>query len=85
MPTPRVTRPPLSTSSVAISFAATAGAWYGSTTRFTKMRARSVSAAAAAFMTSISWLRNVIRSPAEMLENGPASIPLAQSMVVARV
>ena len=70
---------------MASSLAATATAWNGSTTRLTKTRTRSVSAAAAALVTVISWLRKVIRSPQEMLENGPASMPFAHSSVVARV
>ena len=56
----------------------------GPTTRFTNTRTRSVSAAAAALVTSISWLWYVMRSPHEMLENGPASMPRHQSSVVER-
>ena len=46
---------------------------------------RSVSAAAAVLVTRISGLWNVIRSPAEMLEKGPSSIPRHHSMSVDRV
>ncbi len=85
MPTPRVTRPPLSTSSVAICLAISGIGCIGSTTRFTNTSTRSVSAAAAALVMFISWFWNVIRSPQEIDENGPASIPRHHSSVVARV
>ncbi len=70
---------------MASCLAITGTGWNGRTTRLTNTRTRSVSAAAAALTTIISWLRNVIRSPQEMLENGPASIRRAQSNVVARL
>ena len=85
MPTPSVTRPPLSTSSVAICLAMSGMGCIGSTTRFTNTRTRSVSAAAAELMTFISWFWNVMRSPHEMDEYGPSSMPRHQSSVVARV
>jgi hypothetical protein len=43
---------------------------------------RSVTAAAAASVVAISGLSKVIRSPADTLEKGPASIPRLQSTVV---
>jgi hypothetical protein len=49
--------------------------WRGSTVRFMMIRTRSVRAAAAVLVTSSSGLWKVMRSPAEMLENGPSSIP----------
>ena len=44
-PTPRITRPPLSTSSVATVFASPIGLWYGSTSTEVPRRTRSVRAA----------------------------------------
>nr|WP_246383935.1 hypothetical protein [Nocardioides stalactiti] len=44
-------------------------------------RTRSVTAAAAPSAATISGLPKVTRSPADTLENGPASIPRDQSTV----
>jgi len=46
------------------------------------MRSRVVSAAQAPSEATISGLEKVTRSPAEMLENGPASAASAHSAVV---
>jgi len=47
-------------------------------------RTRDVSAAAAASMTSCSWLRKVTRSPTATLAKGPASMRRHHSRVVVR-
>ena len=46
-------------------------------------RTRSVSTAAADSVTNQSGLPNVIRSPVDSVVNGPASIAVAHSVVVA--
>ena len=68
MPTPRSTRPPDITSSVATCLASSGVGWAGARARLTKTRTRSVTAAAVASVTIISGLWKVMRSPQEMLE-----------------
>lgn len=54
----------------------------GRTSTLAITRTRSVTAAAAASVAISSGLEKVIRSPADTLEKGPASIPRLQSTVV---
>jgi hypothetical protein len=56
MPMPIVRRPPESTSTDAICFATATASWAGRITIVDQMRTRSVSAAAAANCTMMSWL-----------------------------
>ncbi len=84
MPSPRLTRPPDTTSSVAICFAMRTALCIGSTTTVSARRTRSVTAAAAAIVTMISGFGKVIRSPTARLVYGPASMRRAHSRMVAR-